>query len=50
MDAGERGIAPLPFQKRGTWVDVPLHNSFISNFMVYQKQFETNLLYLFAHQ
>jgi len=28
---------------------VPLHTSIISNFMIYQDQFETNLWQLFAH-
>ena len=28
---------------------MPLHNSIISNFMIYQDRIETNLLQLFAH-
>jgi len=32
-----------------TGAQVPLHTSIISNFMIYQDQFEANLLQLFAH-
>jgi len=43
------GTAPLTFEKGATGKQVPLHNSIISNFMIYEDQFETNLLQLFAH-
>ena len=39
---------PAPW-KGATGAQVPLHTSIISNFMIYQDQFETNLLQLFAH-
>jgi len=32
-----------------TGAQVPLHTSITSNFLMYQEQFETNLLQLFAH-
>jgi len=32
-----------------TGAQVPLHNTIISNFMIYQYRLETNLLQLFAH-
>jgi len=45
-----RALPPLIFEKGGgTGAQVPLHASIISNFMIYQDQFETNLLQLFTH-
>jgi len=44
-----RGHCPLPFERGGTGAQVPLHISIVSNFMIYQDQFETNLLLLFVH-
>jgi len=44
-----RVIAPCPLERGATWVEVPFHNNIIGNFMVYQDQFETNLLQLSAH-
>jgi len=41
--------AALPFEKVGNGAQVPLRTSIISDFMIYQDQFETNLLRLFAH-
>ena len=32
-----------------SWLRHCLHTSIINNFMIYQDQFETNLLQLFAH-
>ena len=43
------GTAPPHFERGETGAQVPLHNSIISNVMVYQDQFKTNLLQLFAH-
>jgi len=40
---------PLPFERGSIGVHVPLYNSIISNFMIYQDRLETNLLQLFAH-
>jgi len=40
---------PLTFESGGTGAQVPLDTSIISNFMIYQDHFETNLLQLFAH-
>ena len=40
------GLALLPFQQGP---EVPLHNSAIGDFMVYQHRIQTNLLQLFAH-
>jgi len=30
------GVAPLPFQKGAMGVEMPVHNSVIGNFMVYE--------------
>ena len=43
------GTAPPTFERGATGAQVPLHTSIISNFMIYQDQFEANLLQLFAH-
>jgi len=43
------GTAPPAFCKGDNGAQVPLHNSIISNFMIYQDQLETNLLQLFVH-
>jgi len=43
------GTAPRPLKGGATGARVPLHTSIVSNFMVYQDQFETNLLQLFVH-
>jgi len=43
------GTAHLPFEMGETGAQVPLHTSVVSNFMIYQDQFETNLLQVFAH-
>jgi len=53
-DAGtgvhDGGTAPPALWIGGsTGTHVPLHNSIISNFMIYQDRLETNLLQLFAH-
>jgi len=47
----ERGCitGALPFERGGNGATGALHNRIISNFMIYQVQFETNLLQLFAH-
>jgi len=42
-------LSPLPFERGGTGAQVPLRISIIRNFMIYQDQFEANLLQLFAH-
>jgi len=42
-------LPPRPFESGGTGAQVPLHTNIISNFMIYQDHFETNLLQLFAH-
>jgi len=41
-------IRPCPFKGEATRAQLPLHTSIISNFMIYQDQFETNLLQLFT--
>ena len=42
--------APMTFQRGGeTGAQVPLHTTIACNFMIYQDQFETNSLQLFAH-
>jgi len=50
-DAGTRvhygGTAPLTFERGATGTQVPLHNSIINNFMIYQDRLETNLLQLY---
>jgi len=43
------GTAPQLFERGATGTQVPLHTSTISIFMIYQDQFEKNLLQLFAH-
>jgi len=42
------GTSPLPFERGGNGGQVPLHDSIISNVMIYQDRLETNLLQLFA--
>jgi len=42
-------LSPFPLKRGPTGAQVPLHNSIISNFMIYQDRLETNLLQLFAH-
>ena len=42
------GIAPCSLKGGATGAQVPLHNSIISNFMIYQDRIKTNLLQLFA--
>jgi len=37
------------FERGATEAQVPLHNSIISNFMIYQDRLERNLLQLFAN-
>jgi len=45
-----RGHCPLCRLKVGsTGTQVPLHTNIINNFLIYQDQFETNSLQLFAH-
>jgi len=44
-----RGNCPSDLSKGATEMEVPLHNSIIGNFMVYQDRPETNLLQLFGH-
>jgi len=41
--------SPCPLKGGATGSQVPLHTSIISNFMIYQDQFQTYLLQLFAH-
>jgi len=43
------GTAPLIFERVARGAQVPLHANIISNFMIYQDQFDTNLLQLFTH-
>jgi len=38
-----------PLKEEGTGAHVPLHNSIVSYFMIYQDRLETNLMQLFAH-
>jgi len=40
---------PLPFERGATEAQAPLHNSIISNIMIYQDHLQTNLLQLFAN-
>jgi len=42
-------LPPCLLKGGATGAQVPLHISIIGNFMIYQDQFETNLLQLFAH-
>jgi len=42
-------LPPCPLKEGETGAQVPLHNSIISNFMIYQDRLETNLLQLFTH-
>jgi len=42
MDAGERGIATLAFQKQGNGANVPFRNSITGKFMICQDRLETN--------
>jgi len=35
--------------KEGNVAQLPLHNSILSNYMIYQDRLETNLLQRFAH-
>jgi len=42
-------LPPLPFERGATRAQVPLCNSIISNFMIYEDRLERNLLQLFAH-
>jgi len=42
-------LPPCPLNGGERRAQVPLHTSIISNFMIHQDQFETNLLQLFAH-
>ena len=44
-----RGHCPPALWKGATGAQVPLHTSIISNLLIYQHQFETNLLQLFTH-
>jgi len=44
-----RGTAPLIFERVARGAQVPLHANIISYFMIYQDQFDTNLLQLFTH-
>jgi len=48
-DRGDRSPWNLQIQGRATGAQLPLHNSILSNFMIYQDRLETNLLQLFAH-
>jgi len=43
-------LPPYPLKGGATGAQVPfIHTSIVSNFTIYQDQFETNLLQLFAH-
>jgi len=42
-------LPPCLLRGRVMGAQVPLRNSIISNFMIYQDRLETNLLQLFAH-
>jgi len=42
-------LPPCPLKGGETGTQVPLHNSIIRNFMIYQNRLATNSLQLFAH-
>ena len=42
-------LPPCLFKGGATGAQLPLHNSIISNFMIYHDPFETNSLQLLAH-
>jgi len=45
-----RGYCPsCPLKEGETVAQMPLHNSIISNFTIYQDRLERNILQLFAH-
>jgi len=45
MGVHDDGTSPLPFERGATGAQVPLHNSIISTFMIYQDRIETNFLW-----